>query len=325
MAQRIRDRIRSRVGSAIVDNGFRALARVGRLHPLARPERHNVEVIADLQYRESGLADHRLDIYRPRDANGGLPVVLYVHGGGFRILSKDTHWLMGLAFARRGFLVCNINYRLAPQSPFPAAIEDTCAAFEWIAGNASRYGGDLSRLVFAGESAGANLVAALTIATNFVRPEPFAQRAFAVGVTPRAVVPACGMFQVSDVARFSRRKPLPAWVQDRLDEVSRAYLHDVRPDGPRALDLANPLTLLERDDAPARPLPPFFLPVGTADPLLDDTRRLAAALARRGVSVEARYYKGEVHAFHAMVFRSQARLCWQESFAFIDRHLPSNP
>ena len=50
--------------------------------------------------------------------------MLYVHGGGFRILSKDTHWIMGLAFARRGFLVFNIGYRLAPKHPFPAAIAD---------------------------------------------------------------------------------------------------------------------------------------------------------------------------------------------------------
>ena len=57
--------------------------------------------------RDTGLLEHRLDIYRPRESSGPLPIVLYIHGGGFRILSKDTHWVMGLAFARREFLVFN--------------------------------------------------------------------------------------------------------------------------------------------------------------------------------------------------------------------------
>ncbi len=313
-------RLRARTGSLIVDNFFRAIANAGRLHPQARPERHQVEVLHDLAYRDTGLVAHRLDVYRPRESTGPLPVVLYMHGGGFRILSKDTHWLMGLAFARRGYLVLNINYRLAPAAPFPAALEDAAAAFEWTVHNVERLGGDPSRLVLAGESAGANLAAALAVATCFSRPEPFARRVFDAGVVPRAVVPACGIFQVSGVERFSRRRRLAPWVQDRLDEVSRAYLGRARLDEPRALDLADPLVLLEREEAPARALPPFFLSVGTADPLLDDTRRLAAALERRGVPVEARYYPREMHAFQALVFRRAARDCWQSTFAFLGRH-----
>lgn len=319
MAQRLRDRIRSRAGALVVDNMFRGLARVGRLHPLARPERHNVEVTCDVPYLPSGLSEHLLDVYRPRGA-GPWPVVLYLHGGGFRILSKETHWLMGLAYARRGYLVFNINYRLAPRHPFPAAIADACAAYEWVARCAGNYGGDVTRLVVAGESAGANLVAALTVATTFPRPERWARAAFDTEVVPRAVVPACGLFQVSDVERFGRRRPLPVWLTDRLEEVTAAYLHEVRAT-PAELDLADPLVLLERDDRPERPLPPFFVPVGTADPLLDDTRRMKAALDRRGVECEARYYPGEVHAFHAMVFRRQARQCWSDTFTFLDRHL----
>ena len=61
--------------------------------------------------------------------------------------------------------------------------------------------------------------------------------------------------------------------------------------------------------------------VGTADPLLDDTRRLARALDRLCVPHQARYYPGEIHAFHAFVFRQAARRCWQDQFAFIDRYL----
>src|SRR5690606_5988723 len=122
--------------------------------------------------------EHRLDVYRPAHAEGPRPVVLYVHGGGFRILSKETHWLMGLYFARRGYVVFNIGYRLAPKHPFPAALEDSADALGWVVQNAHRYGGDPTRLVLAGESAGANLVTSLTLACCYRREEPYARRVF---------------------------------------------------------------------------------------------------------------------------------------------------
>jgi acetyl esterase len=312
-------RIRMATGALVVDNFFRLISRAGRMHPHAHPARHNCEVVRDLPYLDGGLVEHRLDIYRPTDRPGPFPVVLYVHGGGFRILSKDTHWIMGLAFARRGFLVFNISYRLAPRHPFPAAVKDACAAYEWVVRHAAAYHGDLSRLVVAGESAGANLATTLAIAACYQRPEPFARRVFDTGVVPKVVLPACGILQVSDTDRFLRRKRLPAWVMDRLHEVSDSYLH--RADATHGLELADPLLLLERGERPQRPLPPFFAAVGTRDPLLDDTRRLKHALDHLGVECEARYYEGEPHAFHAIVFRPNARRCWADTYDFLDRHL----
>ena len=67
-------------------------------------------------------------------------MVFYVHGGAFHLLSKDTHWLMGLVFARYGYLVVNISYRLAPQHPYPAAVEDTFAAYRWMAERITQLG-----------------------------------------------------------------------------------------------------------------------------------------------------------------------------------------
>ncbi len=317
------DSLRRRAGSLLVNGFFHNVARFGRLHPLARPERHGVEILSDIAYApDSPLAEHRLDIYRPRERSGPLPVVLYVHGGGFRILSKDTHWIMGLAFARRGFLVVNVGYRLAPSHPFPCAVEDVSAAFGWVVENAAAYGGDLSRLVFAGESAGANLVTSLALQTVFEREEPFARRVFEAGIVPKAVVPACGIFQVSDVDRLPRRKPkMPRFLIDRLEEIERGYLGTDPQVHGRSLDLADPLVWIERDDRPERPLPPFFLPVGTRDPLLPDTRRLARALERHGAIAVDRYYPGEIHAFHAFPFLPNARRCWQDTYAFLDEHV----
>jgi len=327
MRSDIRDRavvLRRRVGARLTDGFFRGASALGRLHPLARPERHGVECLANVSYGD-GRPEHahrRLDVYRRIDREGLRPVVLYVHGGGFRILSKDTHWLMGLAFARRGYVVFNIDYRLAPAHPFPAAIRDVAAAYRWVLEHAAEWGGDPSRLVVAGESAGANLSTVLTLSTCYERPEPWAREVFELGRVPDAVVPACGIFQVSDVERFGGWVS-SSFVMDRLREVSEAYLgHEGA--GPRALgagplDLADPVIWLERGEAPARPLPPFFAPVGAWDPLRPDNDRLAAALRALGARCEAPVYPGSGHAFHAFVFRKQARRCWRDTFAFLAR------
>lgn len=313
--------LRRSAGAVVVDGFFRGMSRLGSLHPHARPERHGVVVERDVAYREGGAVEHRLDVYRPRAARGTLPIVLYVHGGGFRILSKDTHWLMGLAFARRGYLVFNTSYRLAPTHPFPAALEDVAESLAWVKANAHRWGGDVDRIVLAGESAGANLVTSLALACCYEREEPFARRVFELGIRPSAVIAACGILQVSDVQRFARRKErFPRFLLDRLEEVADGYVG--RGASGAAIELADPLLLIERGAPPARPLPPFFLPVGTADPLLDDTRRMHRALERLGVESEARFYPGEVHAFHAFVFRASARACWDHTFAFLERHCP---
>ncbi len=79
-------RVRKRAGSLTIEGALRGLSGVARLHPKAKPERHGVEVFRDLPYLDTGCPEHRLDVYRPVEAKGPLPVVLYVHGGGFRIL-----------------------------------------------------------------------------------------------------------------------------------------------------------------------------------------------------------------------------------------------
>lgn len=321
--KRLQDRL-NRLRSELLQLGakafFHGLSSAGRLHPASRPDAHNVEVIRDVPYAGSVDSAHRLDIYRPVDAKGPLPVVLYVHGGGFQLLSKDTHWLMGLVFARAGYVVCNISYRLAPKHPFPAALEDTCRALEWVCGHVAEYGGDAQRLVLAGESAGANLVCALTVAMCYRRGEPYARRVFDMGIVPRAVILGCGILQVSDPGRFARRRRLPPFVAQMINDVSAGYIRGVQVD----TELADPLLVLERGDPPARPLPTMFAFVGTRDPILDDTRRVAQALTRLGVPHDVRYYPGELHAFHALMMRKAARDCWRDKLAFLARELKTS-
>jgi acetyl esterase/lipase len=320
----LRDKIRQNTGALVVDNFFRAASRIGQLHPLSRPHRHGIELIKDIPYLGDGRAEHLLDVYRPSSQPGPWPVVLYVHGGGFRILSKDTHWVMGLVFAKFGYLVFNISYRLAPRHPFPAALEDAAAAYAWVARNAASYGGDLRRFVVAGESAGANLTTALALCASYRRPESYARAVWNSELVPRVAVPACGILQVSDTDRFRRRKKkISPYLADRLTEVEHAYLRNIDRMSPLERELADPLLILERGEKPQRPLPAFFAPVGTGDLLLDDSRRLVAALEKMNVPAAACYYPRELHAFHAMVFRRAARQCWKDIFGFLDQHMGS--
>jgi acetyl esterase len=316
--------MRKRLGSAAIQGFFETAAAAGRLLPSSQRLLRSLSVERELAY---GPLDpwNRLDVWRPPEGapvpGGGdassRPALLYLHGGGFRILSKGTHWAMAALLARAGYVVFNANYRLAPQGPYPAGLEDASLAYRWVARSAAAHGADASRLVVAGESAGANLTLSLALCATSEREEPWARDLFATGVVPRAIAPVCGIFQVSDSARFARRKAhLSKLVADRLEEIESAYLQ-----GPGPKPLADPLLVLEGDWQPQRPFPPVYTAVGTRDPLLDDTRRLAAALARRGIAHQADYFPGELHAFHAFYFKPAARKLWDAQLTFLSRSL----
>ena len=124
------------------------------------------------------------------------------------MLSKETHRVMALSYARRGYLVFIINYRLGPKHLFPAPLEDAAEALLWVRDNCAYFGGDPSRIAIAGESAGGNLVTALALATSLRRPEPFARKLFDANVKLRATVATYG-FLDPRVARSLRGPPSP--------------------------------------------------------------------------------------------------------------------
>ncbi|MEC7988238.1 MAG: alpha/beta hydrolase [Myxococcota bacterium] len=256
-----------------------------------------------------------MDIYRPMQKSTGVPIVFYIHGGAFRSLSKDTHWVMGRNFAQAGYLVVSINYRLAPKDPYPAAIEDVCAAWQWMLENIESYGGDLSRIAIAGESAGANLTMALAFCLLSRRSEPWAQRVYDAGVTPSVLLPACGIFQVSHPKRFPKRGLVSRLNFYNVLDLQLCYLPEPEP-----MTLADPVCLFENCTL-SRSLPPAFLCVGTWDPLLGDTQQMASVLRQKGGFVAERYYEHEIHAFHALIFRKKARQCWREMIDFADQYL----
>ncbi len=298
-----------------VDVGLNVVSRVGKVHPTCRRWQQGVTITKDIAYKDTGLAAHNLDIYRPEGVEGPLPLMFYVHGGGFRILSKDTHWMFGTGFARLGFTVVSINYRLAPAHPFPAAVEDTSDALQFVLQNAGRFGIDASRIAYAGESAGANLILGLAASGAWKRPEPYAEKIYDLNPAPKAIIPACGFLQVSNPERYLENESIPAWMRGRIVAICRDYL----PEAPQMdqASLADPLLVFEEAGPPDRPLPAAIAPCGTNDPVLQDSRRLGEAFKRFDMTSSAPEYDGGMHAFHAVVWRQQARDCWLDMAKFL--------
>lgn len=303
--------LRRELGTAAFDLGVRGMARVARMVPVTDPARRGVSVVRDVAYGDHAAT--RLDVYRRADARAPQPALVYAHGGGFCRLSKDIYWFVALTLARHGFTVFHVDYRLAPSHRFPAAHADLADAVRWVATHARRYGADAERMLLAGDSSGANMVASVVISASVRRREPWARAVFDAGVRVRGMALGCGFLEIRRAERFAG-DGLPSWVFDALTGVAPAYLA-ARDDD---VALADPLTWLEGDEPAERPLPPTLLAVGTRDPLRDDTRRAEAALRRRGARVEARYYDGGVHGFHYLLpWQRRAAACWNDHARFL--------
>jgi triacylglycerol lipase len=123
------------------------------------------EVLRDIAYGEDER--HRLDVYLPADARGPLPVVVFLHGGGFIRGDKADREAVGHYFSRHGVLAVLPNYRLGPRHHWPAGAQDASAVLEWTRAHIARHGGDPEHIVLAGESAGAAHVAAATLIKRF--------------------------------------------------------------------------------------------------------------------------------------------------------------
>jgi acetyl esterase len=323
----LRERIASaptRWSVAAMDRAAHAFARVRYAMPDAHPSRFHLAMERDIQYGPTSGPSHRLDVYVPTRARRPLPVVMYVHGGGFAMLSKETHRVMAVSFARAGYLVFNINYRQGARHRYPAPLEDVCAAWLWVRDHCARFGGDPTRMAVAGESAGGNLITALAVASSWRRPEPFARQVFDAEVVPRAVVSAYGFLDLGHTHQYIANPRMPRWAKALLLDAARSYIgYDVAL-ATQTHPLASPLRIIEAG-APDRPLPPFFAAVGTRDPLVRCSKRLKAALDALGTPCELHVSPGEVHGFDALLWRPAARAKWGAAYRFLAARMLDTP
>lgn len=146
--------------------GLTACSPLGTFNALIPKDAGGQQAARDLSF--GPLPRQKLDLYRPAQTRADtlqsdLPVIVFIHGGSWQDGEKDGYSFVGRALASRGFLVAVPNYRLVPQVRYPTFLEDNAAAVKWVIDNAAEYGGNPSRIVLVGHSAGAYNAAMLAL------------------------------------------------------------------------------------------------------------------------------------------------------------------
>ena len=218
-------------------------------------------------------------VYDPVGGTGVRPTLAYFHGGGWVQGDLETHHGLCARLAQRaGIVVVAVDYRLAPEHKFPAAVEDCLAAYRWLRGHGRDIGADPARVGVGGDSAGGNLSAVVS------------QQARAEGLP----VPSCQVliYPATDFALDTQSHAeltdghiIP---RDRILWYAQQYL---RGDADKLDVRASPI----RGDL--RGQPPALVVTAGFDPLRDEGHLYAEALRRAGANVEYREYPGQIHAF----------------------------
>jgi acetyl esterase len=228
------------------------------------------------------------------------PVLLYIHGGGWMAGSARTHKKVAAELAAKGYLTFNLDYRLAPENPFPAGVDDCLFAASWISENAKRWNGEPNRMAVGGDSAGANLAAAAAIVLN----------GKAAGPRFKAAVLIYGVFDVP--ANIVRAKQTGAGL---TEQMAQAYLGSSYP-----ASLNDPRVSPVRGLAKGA-MPPSFIICGTNDDLLADSRALAEAMKQTGIEHEFHVVEEMPHAFMQMGALSDCKKGFTLISTFLARHV----
>ena len=269
-------------GDSLRSKGSPAEARAERLHEARivahRPPIPMARVEAVAIPGPAGTIEARL--YLPAGADEPSPLLVYFHGGGWVIGGLDTHDdPCRFLASHAGVRLLAVDYRLAPEHPFPAAAEDALAAYEWAAANAERLGADGARIGVGGDSAGANLAAAACLtARDTDLPLPALQ----LLIYPVAETAGTSPSRETFGEGFLLTRGDMDWFEDR-------YL-------PPGVERADPrVALLNAPDLSG--LPPAYIATAGFDPLRDESEAFAARLREAGVRVALRRHPGLVHTF----------------------------
>ena len=245
----------------------------------ANPEA--VGTVTDTQIPGPG-GDIAVRIYRPVSEAAALPVVVYAHGGGFVFCDLDSHDGLCRNLANRtGAVFISVDYRLAPEHPWPAAAEDLYAVTKGVADTAGALGVDADRIAVGGDSAGGNLAAVTALmARDRGGPALAAQLLLYPVIAADFDTESYRLFG----AGYYNPKPALQWYWDQYvpDHADRAHPY------------ASPLTA--RLDG----LPPAVVVLAGHDPLRDEGIAYADALQRAGVAVTRLAYEGGIHGFMTM-------------------------
>lgn len=218
-------------------------------------------------------------VHKPSTA-GPLPVMVYIHGGGWVWGSVDTHdHIMRGYAAAAGCAVVGPDYALAPEAPFPQALEECAAVVRWVALHGAEWGLDPSRIVIGGDSAGGNLAVATALLLRETDP----------GLALRGLLLNYGVFDSRlDTSSYGEFATGHTLTREKMDFYWRCY-------APREADRLHPLAAPLRADLSG--LPPCLLHVAELDVLASENHAMADRLRAAGVEVEATTFPGVLHGF----------------------------
>ena len=224
-----------------------------------------------------GAPDITVRVYRPIDASGPLPGIYFIHGGGMVLGDlDDEHPAAELLCEQVGAVVVSVQYRLAPEHPYPAAVEDCYAGLEWLSKNVAELGVDAERLAIYGASAGGGL----TLATALLaRDRGGPALSFMMPIYPMIDDrnETASSHEITDIGVWDRAGNIEAWEWYLGGQEADQYAAPAR-----AADLSG--------------LPPAFIDVGTVDLFLDEDLVFAQRLMHAGVPVELHVHPGAFHA-----------------------------
>ena len=241
-----------------------------------------------------------LDVYRPKEAEGKLPVIVSVHGGGWVYGDKERYQYYCMSLAQRGFAVVNFSYRLAPEWKYPAGIEDTNAVFSWVLAHAAEYGLDAAHVFAVGDSAGAHMLAVYScICTNpnYAKKYDFAPP---TGFKPTAVGLNCGAYAFRD-------------------DWQKSTVTDLLPGGGSAAEVS----LISPIDHITPDFPPAFVMTSNDDFLKPQALPLVQKLMEKEVPCALRFYGDRdtrlFHVFHCDMRSVEGARCNDEQCAWFRR------
>jgi acetyl esterase len=255
-------------------------------------ERFSLPVVGAVEDALAGFdgAHVPVRVYRPQDARPGLATVVFFHGGGFVLGSVELMDDIARKLCRdMNAVVVSVDYRLAPEHPFPAAHDDAVTATLWAIRNVSALGGDASRVAVAGESAGGNLAASTAITLRDRRERLAAQL---------LVVPGVELSRDTSLIE-AKQRDFPMLSPPDLRDISRLYM------GANAMQAGMfPPSPLHAADFTG--LPPAVIAVAGHDPLREEGLAYAQRLGAAGVPVQVHRFEDMFHPFLAFFEASAA-------------------
>ncbi len=246
-----------------------------------------LDITRDLAYGPD--PGQRLDVFRPKHArSGGLPILIYFHGGGWISADKRIYDGICSVLSGYGWVTFNVNYRLAPEHRFPAPLQDAANAIEWIRCHADRYGGDASRIVLGGDSAGAQIAAWYAVAMHDggLRSAAAIDDFLPEGQL-RGLLLFYGVYDF-DTVRQASFPFIGIYTRSLLGEDEHTYAENAV--------LASPGKQVTAK------LPPVFLCAGQRDGLYTQTVDFAALLQQNGVACRALLLPRNYRADHGFLF-----------------------